>query len=614
MAIVVPRILYPNRAAAAAATLTASSEATGFPATNLADQLRSMTWRSGTGFTVDAGVNDILLFRTNDGQRTGHVAPGTYATGTAMATAVNTALTNAGYNPSLGLVCSAWWRSDSATVDATTGKVSQLTDLSGNSRNLTQASSSLQPTYVADAIDGRPGIYFNGTASQRLTSAATLSTLLGANGIGTIVTVVRLDSDATGADTLWWGGGGSSFMVMDWSSGTSFRAFAFDTVSRSATKAAGSGVGVLHHVWWRYDQINLSAFVDDADTAAGANTAMTGAQHANLLAGVFNLGSDSAGPLKGYWMETIVFPTGLAETSRRGLTMYLKGRYPSLVAGDATTALTFGTTSATYDTSTKKFTLANTAGGATVFELLPATGNPSIDRAATVFKDLGYTATDKTGALTYTSDNAAYQSRHWVKADLGSALAITASVALDHNAGTGGTFTLEGNGSDLWTSPAVSQTLTGDSVERSAYFNASSYRWWRLVIDDVQNTAGYSEVGVWSPYTYFSPGAYANIFTKNFTDLTHRGFATHGAAWVDERPQHGGWTILWRNITDADRVLWEAFQDAVPRGKAFFFLFDSADPTGIRYVEHPEPIGIELVPTAGGNLWSVSLVLLESLA
>lgn len=77
MARTVARLCYPSRVAAAA-VLTASSEATGSPRANLQDESRGVRWRSKTGWNVGAWNASIDFDR--GGAKVATIASGNYAT------------------------------------------------------------------------------------------------------------------------------------------------------------------------------------------------------------------------------------------------------------------------------------------------------------------------------------------------------------------------------------------------------------------------------------------------------------------------------------------------------------------------------------------------------
>jgi hypothetical protein len=610
----IPRFLYPSSVRAGGTIISASSEEVGFPAANLKDQLRSKVWRSKTGWTVVRGFRDEIHFLTNSdlNPRVAHIAPGYYATGAAYATAVTTAMAAAGASPLNPLNTTGWWRADSVVLDAD-GKVSQLTDLSGNGRHRTQATAGLRPLWVANALDGRPGMYFDGvTASQNLPSSANMSAFLGANGVGTVVIVFRLDSDASANDMLFSAGSSGHFAALYWTGSANLRAEAFDSSQKLANKTPGAAVANWHHGWWRYDQTNLSAFADDADDAAAANTAMTGALHADILGAPFGLGSTATDLLKGYIVEAIVWPTALTEAQRRKLTYYLRQRYPSLAANDATTAPTWtDVVTATYDGATHQFTLARTSGAGNV-TLYTSTGILKVNAA---FKDLGFTvSSDHLGASSYLAENAVYQGSHSLTVDLGAAAALTFGVALDHNAGaSAGVLEVQGNAADVWIAPAFTQVLTGDAEKRLGYWSASSQRWWRLVIDDPTNQAGYSEVGIWDLGTYVAPAfCHSDAFSKVLDELSEIAYGTHGSHFRDERPQRWIWQLEWSQVLDADRVLFETLARSMKAGANFFIAWDpTGAPTDINFVFRREPARFNM--STGFPYWDIPLQLVEAL-
>jgi len=257
------------------------------------------------------------------------------------------------------------------------------------------------------------------------------------------------------------------------------------------------------------------------------------------------------------------------------------------------TAATDNTYTVSYSSSTKKFTIARDTGSATI-GLEWSTG---ANAATSVGDDLGFdTAADDTGATSYEGDATAYKTREWLKVDLGSALAVSTGVVINHNLGATGTITLQGNASDAWTSPTVAEALAGDADIRADYFTEQSLRWWRLLIDDVQtNTAGYSEVGVWYAGPYVEPTVCYSIgMVKRYEQLSRVAVAISGAHFRDEGAQRPVWSMRWAELESADQAALQAALFAVPRGKAFFFGFDSTDASDTEYVWLAEGFSEEL--------------------
>lgn len=110
------RQLFVNRAAAASAVLTASSEQPGFPRRRVQDQSPAVTWRSKLGWNIVAGVNDKIDF-SRGGVKAATVAAGNYATPALMGAAVVAALEAADPTPVWGYGYGSntfWFTSDLA--------------------------------------------------------------------------------------------------------------------------------------------------------------------------------------------------------------------------------------------------------------------------------------------------------------------------------------------------------------------------------------------------------------------------------------------------------------------------------------------------------------------
>lgn len=603
----IPRILYDNKVTSSSSVITASSEESGFEAdAKLHDRARGRRHRTRIGWTPEPLRNDALPFwTTTDGHRLAYVAPGNYSTGALNAAAVQAAMNAAGLNP-VALGASLIIRGDSVELDSD-GYISQWTDISGNGRHLTQATAGLRALWVANGVNNRPTGYWAGDVARGYSSAALMSTMLAATtGRSTIVLVMKLDSDASANDTFFFAGSAGHFMSSLWTGGSNFAAQVYTTADVTATKTSGSGgVNVWQHIWFSYDGTDVGAYASDADSAAIASAAQTGNVHADILASVFNLGLSTTAKM--HLAELHIYPGNLSQAQRRGVVQYLEARYPAVAATDTTTAHTWtDTQTASYSSTTKKFTISTNAAE---LRMLAATATPALDLAAAAFVDLGYTLTDKTGAATYTGGSAAYQSRQRITVDLASALAIQAAIVLDHNAGaSGGTFTLRGNDHNYWASPPVSQLLSGDGTQRSAYFSATR-RWLDLLINDVQNSAGYSEIGVLFAGPYFQPPAWHTNWNPGYDDLSVNSEASDGAGHLDERPSRETDDLRWNGISNANRASFVTFRQASPVGKPFFFLFDTLNTLNIRYVSLARP----LQTPHGRKWWTVLMSLREVL-
>ncbi len=252
-----------------------------------------------------------------------------------------------------------------------------------------------------------------------------------------------------------------------------------------------------------------------------------------------------------------------------------------------------------YDAGTKKFTISSDLA----FTLLFASG---ANLATSVHIDLGFATTDTSSAITHTADSVAYQSRHAITVDLGAAASINAAIVINHNAGSGGTFTFQADVASLAAvgysdaaTPDFSQVLSGDASIRIAFFSDPNKRYLRLFVSDVQNALGYSEVGIWFAGPYTQPTvSYSIGFAKTWEELSEVTVAISGAHFQDEKARRPSWGLQWSEVPEADRAALAAAFALVPKGRCFFFSFDAVTiPTDTEYVFVPEGVSEEL--TAG---------------
>jgi hypothetical protein len=250
------------------------------------------------------------------------------------------------------------------------------------------------------------------------------------------------------------------------------------------------------------------------------------------------------------------------------------------------------------------------------FTLLFLTGtNAAAGRS--IHQDLGFTSTDKTpAALTWTAEAASYQSRHYVGVDLGSAIASTVGVVLNHNAGASGTFTMKGNATSIalaLTTPTVTKALVGDANIRLLYYSTESYRYWVLEINNTTDTDGYTELGIWflGTYTQLAQASYAMDEGADLDEYSSIMLSDTGSHFTDDKPQARRWELSWTTINEADRVLLQGIATTCPKGKPFIFSLDAAvTPTSTYYVYRPGGQPQTRVPVI---YWTMPTTLCEAL-
>jgi len=293
---------------------------------------------------------------------------------------------------------SLWLRSDSL-VQSTAGVVTQWTDLSGNNMHATNATASMRPTLVGNAMNGRPALRFSG-ANQGLTVPSGFADFT--NGV-TIFAVQR-------ATTL-----------VDWGRAVDFgRGQALDNVvlGREGTSPEVHGAivrnGTATHVFssggrFPVNATRLLGTVVSAGTGAvtqtvfvnGKTEAAAGIQAAaNVLRTSNHIGTSNWPGLPAYagdMAEIVIYPFALSTAQRQAVEIEIRTRWGATAAPTITPvwptpvtagqAATFSATTTDADndavTVTWAFGDGTTATGPSVNKTYAVTGTYTATATAT---------------------------------------------------------------------------------------------------------------------------------------------------------------------------------------------------------------------------------------
>jgi hypothetical protein len=235
----------------------------------------------------------------------------------------------------------------------------------------------------------------------------------------------------------------------------------------------------------------------------------------------------------------------------------------------------------TRDTTTTKVKIAsNGLGGGGIFELM-WTSSPAMASL------LGYSSlTNDTGALTYTADVLRIHSSEWVKWDMGISTNPKAFILIDkRNAPIpitpSATLLIQGNETDVWTSPSYSKALTYDDSAIAEFsdtgLHTEALRYWRLSIVDASNPTGFIEIGSLFLGDYFLPsrGRVQFPFRSRYVDRSTTSFSEGGQTFSDIKEKTEEFTIEWFGLTvdekeELDRF-WLNYGTSIP----FFVAFDT---------------------------------------
>lgn len=261
------------------------------------------------------------------------------------------------------------------------------------------------------------------------------------------------------------------------------------------------------------------------------------------------------------------------------------------------------TVGVTYDDSAEHFQFESPLANA--HTLLTGTG---ANLAQSLWADIGFnTGSDST---TFT-----YHESHNVT--VGTPVpAAAAGIIRGHSVTDAGVVKIQGHtltmvGLGLGAAVAFSAELPL-TAQRSAYFAAQARRYWRLIIEDVPNAAGYLDLGVWFVGTHIDlPGFAADVGDER-DELSTVAFAIEGAHTTVRRASRRVWDLELHRIDAAKKAELEAFADQVKVGGAFFFNFDSSDITNTRYVFLDQGVSFKSQDTVPVT-WNVSMKMLEVL-
>jgi hypothetical protein len=166
--------------------------------------------------------------------------------------------------------------------------------------------------------------------------------------------------------------------------------------------------------------------------------------------------------------------------------------------------------------------------------------------------------------------------------DFGSAQTVDCCFLGNVNIRSSGTVSIQGNATDAWGAPTVNQafTMSGlglDPPHRNLFvtFGSSSQRFWRILITDVSNPAGYYQVGEWFLGVRVSM-ATGQDFQSEHEQTYQRNNVIHQTEWLQKyaytRADRRVFGYEWRAITAATRTQFRVLERAA-KGTALPFVW-----------------------------------------
>jgi hypothetical protein len=247
-------------------------------------------------------------------------------------------------------------------------------------------------------------------------------------------------------------------------------------------------------------------------------------------------------------------------------------------------ALTSETSSAAFmverDATTKKIKITSDGAGGTIFRLM------TTNAAFTAASILGFSnVANLTGALTYTADVLKIHTSEWYRFDLGGAANPTAFGMIGPRSKIFGLsepaiVKLQASPTDAWASPAFEVTLTrtdcGVFHSNPNGIGDMAYRYWRVVIIDPSNVAGYLEISkvYLGGMIRLEKGRAQFPLGREYFDLTNTDYSESGMSFSNNRMKAKRIRIDWKFLSAADNEALEDFFEEVGTGKPFFIGLD----------------------------------------
>lgn len=227
-----------------------------------------------------------------------------------------------------------------------------------------------------------------------------------------------------------------------------------------------------------------------------------------------------------------------------------------------------------------KFRIRDSGGAPLNSVLLFGTG---ANLATSIALDLGFLAADTANVASHTADGVSYQSRHYLKINRsdGETIDVTSIALLDHNfsLATGSELRMQGHGSDTWGAPATNVDITpiSSNADPLVYLIALAQRaWWRLVINDVGNSAGYSELGILYLGTSQVPDINVDdSLADAVEDFSSLESGIDGTHFLDQHRRRDRWTLEWLAVDATTRDQLDAIFAANQVGRDLFLVWSA---------------------------------------
>ena len=162
--------------------------------------------------------------------------------------------------------------------------------------------------------------------------------------------------------------------------------------------------------------------------------------------------------------------------------------------------------------------------------------------------------------------------------DLGENLTATSFFLVNHNLTSSATITLEANDTDVWTSPAHTESISYSADMIYKLFASKTYRYWRLVISDATNPDGLIKFGGAFLGTYITVDQFSHVLTHDRMDTTIQLRSNSGQVYNDVGSLYDIYDLNFPRITDTDKSNLETYKNT-NRMKPCYIMLDETSVT-----------------------------------
>ena len=160
----------------------------------------------------------------------------------------------------------------------------------------------------------------------------------------------------------------------------------------------------------------------------------------------------------------------------------------------------------------------------------------------------------------------------WVKIDAGAGNTITATFAAiaGHNISAGATtIKIQGNATDVWTSPTVNESFTHSTGLMWKAFSSQALRYWRYLIEDASNPDGVIKIGRLGLGVYFDLTNWAQAdFEPRPIDTSTLDRSVTGQIYGDERIIYNEYDYFFPYLDNSEKgnmlTMWETNKKVKP--------------------------------------------------